>query len=206
MADLDDNLNSNPVRLVGSNELHAVDVILEDGAKKMMVKSTAAPQALGNRFSRYALNGGSKEMDVKGDNTTVVFTVEADAVYDMRVSSLIFDALDGGVKLNYFMGLGSKLSNGIVVEIKSQDIVFSFLPIITTTDFNSLFSYGPGRSFDIIYASGPDSVISRFGPQSPFLLKKQGIYATDDYIKIFIQDDLRPLNWFRFIAEGVLDV
>lgn len=46
MADLDENLNSNPVRLVGSNELHAVDVILEDGINKLVTTTTVTVESL----------------------------------------------------------------------------------------------------------------------------------------------------------------
>ena len=46
MADLSGNENSNPVRLTGSNELHAVDVILEDGVNKLVTTTTVTVESL----------------------------------------------------------------------------------------------------------------------------------------------------------------
>ena len=207
MADLPSNEASSPSRIVGSDELYAVDVFREDGINKLMVKSTIFPQILGDRFTIYAEeNGGSNEMDVNGSNTSVDFIINATALGDLVVSSLVFQAFDGGIKIDKFLGLNSFLSNGVLIEVKSEDVVFRFLPITNTIEFDSLFAFGSGRSFELISASGNDSMVSRFGPELPFLIKTPGTYATDDYIKVIVQDDLRSVARLRFLAEGSVDL
>ena len=206
MADLIDSQNSNPVRVTGRTEEFVADVISEDGINKLMVKSTIFPQILGDRFTLYAENLGSNDMNVNGSGTPVEFIINPVAAGDLVVSSLVFQAFAGGIKIDKFLSLNSELSVGVLVEVKSEDFVFQFKPITNTIEFDSLFAYGSGRSFDLTFASGQDAIVSRFGPTFPFLLKKIGTYASDDYIKVIIQDNLNSINRFRFLAEGSIDL
>jgi len=206
MSDINDEQQSEVVRITGGDEQYVAAVIQEDGQNKLLVKSSIVPQVLGNRFTRYAEDVGSNDMNVNGSGTPVDFIVDSDASGDMIISSLIFEAIDGGIQNNKFLGKSAEITTGVVVEVKSQDVVFQFLPIRNTIEFDSLFSHGQGRSFEVIYASGKDSMVSRFGPSTPFLLKQTGTYVTDDYIKVTIQDNLNNVTRFRFLAEGNLDI
>lgn len=202
MADIIDRESSNPVRIVGGDEAFEADVVTEGGFKKLYVKATAAVQPVGNLFFIHAENGGSSQMAVNGSITPIEFTIPAEASDDLIVTSLLFEAFDGGVKIDNFLGLNSELDNGILIEVKSQDETFQFLPIKTTQEFDSHFSFGSGRSFSIVFASGNDSMVARFGLDAPFTLKKQGTYASDDYIKVIIRDNLSSISSLQFLAQG----
>lgn len=206
MADITDEQQSEVIRITGGDEQYVADVINEDGENKLLVKSSIVPEVIGNRFTRFAENGGSRQMAVDGFPVPVEFIINADAAGDLIVSSLVFEAFDSGIKQDNFLGLNSGLSNGVVVEVKSQDTTFQFSPIQYTVEFNSVFATGAGRSYDIVQASGNDSLVSRFGPTSPFIIRKQGTYATDDYIKVIIQDDIDQVESLRFIASGSLKI
>jgi hypothetical protein len=195
-----------PTKITGGDEQFVADVIEEDGLKKLLTKSSVVPIILGNRFTRFALDGGSDQMNVNGSGTPVEFFINADPSGDLVVNSLIFEAFDSGIRTDRFLGLNSGLTNGVVVEVKSQDTVFQFAPINFTIEFDSVFANGSGRSFEIIIASGNDSLVARFGPSSPFIIAQQGTYGTDDYIKVIIQDNLSAIASLRFIAEGSLDI
>jgi len=202
MGDIDEQKQSETVRLVGRDESYAADVITEGGQNKLLVKATSISGVIGNRFTKFAEFGGSKEMNVDGSSTPVVFTIAAEVSDDLIVDSLIFEAFDSGIKIDKFLSLNSALTNGVVVEVKSDDIVFSFEAIRNSTEFDSLFSHGAGRSFSITNASGNDSLVARFGPTGSFAIRQQGTFASDDYIKVTISDDISNVNSFRFLSEG----
>ena len=204
MPDLLETQQSELVRITGRDEVFAADVIQEDGENKLLVKSTNVPQPIGNLFFDYAENGGSIELAVNG-NTPVTFEVSPDATQDKVISSLVFSAFDGGIKIDKFLGNNNELTNGILVEVKSEDQIFQFRPIKSTQDFDSVFSFGSGRSFELIFASGNDSLVARFGSEVPFILKPTGTYATDDYIRVIIRDNLNGISRLRFLAVGQLD-
>ena len=48
-------------------------------------------------------------------------------------------------------------------------------------------------------------MVARFGLSTPFVLKPVGTYATDDYIRVTINDNLTSINRIRFLAVGQLD-
>jgi len=176
-----------------------------DGIDKLQVKSTAVPQPIGNLFFGQAVNGGSVDMSVDG-TTPVEFMIGADATKSIVIESLTFESFASGIKIDKFLSLNSELTNGIVVEVKSQDTVFQFVPIKNTNEFDAHFSHGPGRSFRITYASGNDAMVARFSPRNPFIIKKQGTYATDDYIKVIVQDNISQVGYLAFLAFGAFDV
>jgi len=202
MGDIIDRESSSPIRIVGGDEAFEADVITEGGFKKLYVKATAAPQPVGNLFFLHAKNGSEEQMSVDGSTTEVEFIINAEAVNDLIVTSLLFEAFDGGLKIDKFLGQNSPLTNGILIEVKSQDDIFQFLPITNTQEFDSHFSFGSGRSFSLVFASGNDSMVARFGLDTPFIIKKQGTYASDDYIKVIIRDDLESISSLQFLASG----
>lgn len=207
MSDIDEQQQSETVRIVGGDEAFVADVIEEDGLKKLLVKSSIVPQVLGHRFSRYARDAAlSIELNVNGSNTPIEFIVNSDATGDMIVSSLVWQCFAGGIKLDKFLSLNSELPTGLIVEVKSENVIFNFLAIRNTMEFDSLFAYGNGRSFEVISASGNDSLVSRFGPTAPFLLKKTGTYTIDDYIKVTVADNISSISRIRFLAEGNIDL
>lgn len=183
-----------------STTLGYENVGVRDG--RIQVEAVNVAATISERFQKYARNAGSFAMAVDGSTTNVTFEVSADATDDLVVDFLNFQAFDSGIKIDKFLGENNELTNGILIEIKSEDQVFQFQPIKNTTEFNSLFALGPGRGFQLIFASGADSMVATFGPGSPFVIKKQGTYGTDDYIRVIIRDDLTGVNRLRFTASG----
>ena len=192
-------------QITGGNESFKADVIQEDGANKLLVKSTQIPEALGNLFFLHAENGGSSDLTVNGSGTAVEFFINSEA-QDMIVKGLAFESFSSGIKLDKFLSLNSALTNGVIVEVKSEDQVFQFLAIKSTIEFDSHFAWGEGRSYELNFASGNDSMVARFELSSPFILKKTGTYINPDYIKVIIRDNLSSVNNLQFIAFGNRDM
>ena len=96
------------------------------------------------------------------------------------------------------------MTNGIQVTIKSDDIVTTFLPLFTTSDFKNKFSFGSGAAgFSVDVEAGGDDFLVVFNFNNPFLMRVEGSFTTDDFIKIEIRDDLSSgINEFEFIAKG----
>lgn len=205
MGDLTQKERSTPSTIVGRDESFCADVVQEDGEAKLLVKSTNIPQPLGNFIFEYAMNGPNSDLNTDGSGTPKEFIINADATKNKVIFSLVFEALDNGIKIDNFLGKNSALSNGLVIEIKSQDQIFQFNPITITQEFDSLFSFGTGRSYELLFASGLDSMVARFGPSSPFILKPVGTYTTDDYIKVTVSDNLNSIAKLRFLAVGQLE-
>jgi hypothetical protein len=200
----DDNDNTKVV-ITGGDDAYIADVIEESGQKKLVVKSTNAPQPIGNLTFQHATNGGSEDMAVDGSSTPVEFSVLADATRDIIVEAMAFESFANGIKIDKFLSLNSELTNGILIEVKSEDEIFQFLPIKNTIEFDSHFAYGPGRSYNLLFASGNDSMVTRFGPEFPFVLKPQGTYASDDYVKVVIRDNISSINKLNFLIFGAYE-
>lgn len=190
------------IRITGGDGLFFVDVVEEKGKFKLLAKTTSAPESLGDLFWLYAEKAGSNEMAVNGSVIPETFSIMADPTADLVVSTLIFQAFSSIIKIDKFLGLNSELTNGVLIEVKSEDSIFQFLPIKNTIEFDSLFSNGSARSYDLIFPSGNDSMVARFGLSNPFVLKKTGTFATDDYVKVIIRDNISSVTRLRFIAEG----
>ena len=102
MADLEDLKQSEAVRIVGRDESFAADVVQEDGENKLLVKSTNVPQPVGNLFFEYAADSTNIDMNVNGSTTPVTFEVLPHPTLDRVINSLVFEALDSGIKIDKF--------------------------------------------------------------------------------------------------------
>jgi hypothetical protein len=205
MADIADAQQSEVTRITGRDESFVADVVQEDGENKLLVKASNVPQPIGNLFFDYAADGSNVDMNVDGSSTPAIYEILAHPTLDKVIGSLVFEAFDGGIKIDNFLGQNDELTNGITIEVKSEDQIFTFLPIKNTQEFDSLFSFGDGRSFALTFASGNDSMVARFGSSTPFVLKPVGTYTIDDYIKVTINDDIDSISRLRFLAVGQLD-
>lgn len=206
MADINETQQTEIIRITGRDESFPVDSIQEDGVNKLWTKSTIVPEAIGNLYFQHAENNGSQDMAVNGSGSPVEFIVPADPNYDLLIEGLLFEAFASGIKIDKFLSLNTSLTNGLLIEVKSEDTIFQFLSIATTQEFDSHFSWGDGRSFELIFASGNDSMVARYGVSTPFLIKQQGSYATDDYIKVIVRDNLSQINYLKFLVAGKKDI
>jgi hypothetical protein len=205
MADLGFLERSNPVQIVGGDEKFPADVVNERGENRLLVKSASAPEVLGNIVFEYAEHDGLINLNVNGATTPQEFLVQAKPT-DLIINTMIFECFCGNTRTDRFLDLNSELTNGLLVEVKSEDSPFSFKPIKRTGELDSLFSVGAFGDFKIIASSSGTYVSAKFGLSAPFIIKAAGSFAIDDFIKVTIRDNLSSINRIRFLAVGALDV
>ena len=200
-TDLTDLEASKTQRIVGSDESYAVDIIREDNVNKMLVKATTIPQTVQELiFAKFTDAGGSADMTIRGNQTPTIFSIEAHPTKDSILREIKAAAFDSGIKVDTFLGLNTAIT-GIQISLIINNIVQDFLPIQTTQDFDSHFAYGDGARFELISASGNDSLVAQFSPREPIVLKA----GTTDRVEILIQDDLRSVAFLEFLAFGLFD-
>jgi hypothetical protein len=208
LADISESKQSEVIRLTGGGEQFVADVIQEKGINKLWVKATVAPQILGNLLFEYVKNGGSDTMKVNGSLATpVVFEYKNLTSDDLLVNSLQIEGECGSPSAAGFLG-GSALTNGLLIEIKSEDSIFQFLPIKKNYEFDSLFAKGVGANFLIYQGTGADYVGAKFGPDSPFYIRKTGTFASDDYVRVYVRDNLSgsAVTSLKLLVFGAYDV
>ena len=186
-------------QITGGDELYQADVVLENGAKKLVVKATVVPD-LGQRFQEKLKNGASSSLIVNGSVTPVVFTLTADPAKDKIIEECNLWFLGNGIKLDTFINLNSELTNGLLIEILSNGVSFSFFPIKSTVDINHYFGTGSAR-FRIDVQSGLDYTSGFFNPGTPFVLKA----GSGDYVRITVRDNILSVAKGEMLCDGVLD-
>jgi hypothetical protein len=167
------------------------------------------PGSIGARFEEFLLDGSSRDMRINGSpGSPIIFEATPDATDQLFVSQWRFFGGGNGIKFNQFLsksGAGG-LSNGLELEIKSDNEIFNFpLPIKTTEDFKNLFGSPDGASFRIDVQAGSDQFIAYFIPEVPFILQPQGTFGTgnDDYVRCTIKDNITSgLNQLESLIQG----
>jgi hypothetical protein len=144
----------------------------------------------------------SDSLLVNGSITPVDFYIYSSPEKERFFTSLRFFATGNGIQFTNFLSKNQPLTNGILITIRSNDSEITFPEIRTTEDFFSLFSRGASDS-DLYDVSGTDYFRSTLSFAAPFQLYKQGTFATDDFIRIRIQDDLSSgISSFKFVGFG----
>lgn len=164
---------------------------------------TAGEGDVTGRIIEFATDGGAGvDLRVNGSITPVDFFINASIDKERFFTSLRFEALGNGIQFTNFLSKNTAITNGVLITIRSNDSEITFPPIKKTEDFASLFSRGPS-DFQVFDVSGTDYFRSTLNFAAPFQLYKQGTFATDDFIRIRIQDDLSSgLVEFKFIGFG----
>lgn len=161
------------------------------------------PNEIGKRFVVNAQDSGAAEdMAVDGSSTPVEYTIDADANFDLHLGMIKIHGADSNIKFGQFMGINNKLTNGLKVEMRSDNVLTTFSTPKSTDDLKSLFSSNSGFFLD--NQAGRDHVLAShdFGVTS-VPIRKAGTFPTDDYIKITVQDDLTGLLDLYFTATGL---
>lgn len=143
------------------------------------------------------------EMSVNGTGTPVEYTFPMDLLDDFFISEVRFFGLGNGIQFTKFLSLNSALTNGIEVEIKTDNEIL-LLPLIKTTeDFADKFAFGGGDNFQLYIQSGADKFLAAFTTAS-FPLRRAGTHGigNDDYIKIRINDNLNSLIELQAAVVG----
>lgn len=163
---------------------------------------TAGEGSVTGRIIEFAKNGGSDVLRVDGSVTPVDFLINASATSERFFTSLRFEALGNGIQFTNFLSKAGSLTNGILVTIRSNDAEVDFPPLKATEDFASYFARG-NSDFQVFDVAGTDYFRATLSFTAPFQVFKQGTFATDDFIRVRIRDDLTSgLTRFKFIGFG----
>lgn len=150
----------------------------------------------------YNATPGVVDLNVNGSGTPQVFTFPMDSLDDIFITEIKFFGRDNGIQFSNFLGINGALTNGILVEIKTDNKLIQLPPIKTTDDFDDVFSFG-GSNFDVYFASGADKFTARF-LSSAFPLRRAGTFGvgSDDYIRITIRDNLSTVTYLQAVVAG----
>lgn len=165
----------------------------------------AVPGAVGDLIIVNALNTGSPDLRVNGSLVTpIIFSILADANKDIFIEELRFYGNANGIQFGKFLGLNSAITNGVLIEIRSDEIITQLPLIKTTDDFKHKFAFGQGSGFQLNIQSGRDDFMASFSLTTTFPIRKAGTFVNgDDYIKIYIRDNLSAgLLALEFLARG----
>jgi hypothetical protein len=161
---------------------------------------------LADLFFKEATYNGSPSMTVLGTLASPIpFTIPAESTTDIYIQTLIFHGQANGIKFGQFLAKNAKLTNGILLEIKSDNIVTLFPLIKSTEDFKNDFAAlsGNGANFRIDIQAGLDEILGILQFENPFVIRAAGTFTVDDYIKVLIRDDLTSgLSELNFQAKG----
>lgn len=164
---------------------------------------TAAEGDVTGRIIEFAKTpGDSDDLRVDGSLTPVSFTIDASPDFERFINTLRFEALGSGIQFTKFLSQNTPLINGVLLTIRSNNSEITFPAIKTTEDFASFFSRGPS-DFDLFDVAGTDYFRATLTFPAPFQLYKAGTFATDDFIRVTIQDDLSAgLVQFKLVGFG----
>ena len=167
---------------------------------------TLSPTSVTDIFVEKALDSGSSDdMTVDGSVTPVEFFIDAHPTKQKIIQYLTFSGTANGIKYQQFLNLNSKLTNGITVSYKSQDVSASFDESIDSTDdFEDSFCVLPNDFSLSVQAGGDHFNGTRNLVNNVIILDPQGSYASDDFLKITISDDLTSVNELSLRAKGFL--
>lgn len=150
-------------------------------------------------------DGVTNSMSVNGSLANPIeYNILAQEDTTIFIEELRFFGAANGIKFGNFLAQNSALTNGIYIEIKSNDTITTFPIIKTTDDFKNRFAFGQGAGgFSLQIASGRDDFIAVFTFNNPFLLQPAGTFTIDDYIKVFVRDNLtNGVIQLEFVAKG----
>lgn len=164
------------------------------------------PSAVGDTYLEFAEDvGTSTDLRVNGSVTPVDFFLTADADSDTFVNTLRFAANGNGIQFGKFLTSNQNLTNGIELQVKSDDTIYTYPLFKQTDDFKHVFSDGPA-SWLLDIQSGADDLTSTRAFTNPFPIRRVGAFGAgnDDYVRVRIQDRLDNigLQSFHFLGFG----
>jgi hypothetical protein len=174
----------------------------------------AVPGAAGDIFVQNATDDGTPTVDgggtgdadlrVDGSVTPVEFFIPADVEKDIFITELRFYGGGNGIQFTQFLSKNGALTNGILVEIISDEAVLDNLPIRATEDFKNKWAFGSGANFRLDIVSGTDQMLAVLLFENPFPIRKAGTFLSgDDEIRVFIRDDIvAGLTELELLAVG----
>lgn len=142
-------------------------------------------------------------LNQNGSGTPIEYWIYPDLDKDIFVSEVRFYGNTSGIKFGQFLNLNAPLTNGILVEIRSDNILTMLDPIKTTDDFKDHFALG-GVNFQFFDAAGLDTFLASWVLPAQFPLRKSGTFGVgnDDYIKVTVRDNLTSVSSLECLIYG----
>lgn len=148
---------------------------------------------------------GDPDMLVNGSVTPQDFFINASPTTDLFIENLIFDGQGNGIKFGQFLSKNTSLTNGVEVTIKSDNVETTFPLLLSTEDFKNKWAAlgGDGANFRVDVQAGKDEMLAILAFNNPFIMRVQGTFSTDDFIRVRIQDNISSqIRRFNFRAKG----
>lgn len=154
-----------------------------------------------NVYEKFAMDGGTTDLNVDGSVTPVDFYINSIADLDINLIDLKFFGSGSNIKYDQFLNLNSVLTNGIEVSGQTKGNPFTYTLIKSTNGFHGTWSSGNG--FHLQVQQGNDFFDAEKILSQPIILKKTGSFVGgDDFIRVRIQDDLRQVASLFFFVTG----
>jgi hypothetical protein len=148
--------------------------------------------------------GVTTDMGVNGSVTPKEFLVDASATTDVFIEELRIFGQGNGIQYKGWLTSNNALTNGLLIEIKSDNIITPFPILYTTASIKNKFSFGQGATgFALDIASGRDDFLGVFTFANPFIIRVAGTFTTDDFIRVTVRDNLTSTQaQLEFWAKG----
>lgn len=173
-----------------------------------IIRKRTAFRALPEDYVYFHLTTAAGAFDMNVDGSAVPvnfdFVVPAGTRYKtFSFSRINFELVDGAMRWDRFGGLGGGLANGLLLQIVDnnnairQDFDTTRRPIMTNSDFSPL----AGIDNLLTAAAGPDAMPIRF---SIFKAGRTMTLFPNWRIRLVVRDDLRNIDLFRTMIQGIL--
>lgn len=140
----------------------------------------------------------SRDMNVDGSITPVVFEIKPSSGKKYVITSLVFTIVDKSIRFLKFGGLPT-LANGFKFEVKEGGLPVGEIPQSPIKD-NLTFYEGGLRTF--IQSEETDVLTAIFNAKEQASTALILIDADSDFIRVTIQDDLTGLDSFKLVSHG----
>ena len=202
MGDLSQIESTQYVSIADETSGYTADVQLgEDSVKRLVVDARLVPRPIAGLFiSQFEDSGGSIALNANGSTTPITFEIPT-TNFDRAINKISIYGRDAGIKFGQFLAINQILQNGLLIEIKSDDNVFTSLPIVQTDDFRNLFCISP-RDFTIDVFSNEDVFNATFVSPEPIIIRANTQFTTPDYVRITVRDNLNAVNYLEANVIG----
>jgi len=148
--------------------------------------------------------GVTVDLGVNGSGTPQEFLIKASTVTDLFIEELRIFGQGNGIQYKGWLTSNNPLTNGLLLDIKSDNVVTTFPVLYTTAGIKNKFSFGQGATgFKLDIASGRDDFIGVFTFANPFIIRVAGTFTIDDFIRVTVRDNLTSTqSQLEFWAKG----
>jgi hypothetical protein len=146
-------------------------------------------------------DGSSSNMAVNGSGTARVYTYNPPANFDIEVHTVTLVAESAGAIAfgNKFIDTNiGTLTNGLLIEVKINDVTSTWHTAKRTRDLVELSANG---GFNVMSGT-PNLLRVEFHVCPRLRMAKDGTFATPDYIKATVRDNLTTLSYMEIFVQG----